>query len=179
MSVSIKFESHSTTIDNEAEKASGWYDVGLSELGRQQAQNLGERNKEESFDAIFCSDLQRSYETARIAFGDRDDIKIFMDWRLREADYGEMTQGDAETVKAEKSKRISEPFPGGESYEQTTTRIESFLEDLRKFYDDKRVMVIGHRATQYGLESLILEKSLDEIVPAPWSWQPGWEYELK
>ena len=44
---------------------------------------------------------------------------------------------------------------------------------------DKKVMIIGHRATQYGLENLILGKPLEEVIPALWSWQPGWKYILK
>lgn len=178
MSVSILFESHATSTDNEAERASGWNDVELSKLGVKQAKELGERRKDERFDAVFCSDMQRAYKTARIAFEGRD-VSIFMDWRLREADYGDLTQKPASEVKPQKPNRIKEPFPNGESYEQTTARMKSFLEDLLRFYDGKRAMLIGHRATQYALEHFILGKPLEEVVPAPWSWQPGWEYELK
>ena len=70
------------------------------------------------------------------------------------------------------------PFPGGESYQQAADRMKSFLDDLARDYDGKKVMIIGHRATQYGLEHWILGKSLEEIIPAPWKWQPGWTYEL-
>jgi len=176
--VTIIFEPHPTTIDNEAERASGWYDVELSELGLERAELLGDRRRDEKFDAVFCSDLQRSYKSGQIAF-EGTDVPIFIDWRLREADYGEMTQKPSSEVGPQKPNKITEPFPGGESYEMTIARMKSFLEDLLKFYDGKRVMVIGHRATQYALEHLILGKPLEEVVPAPWSWQPGWEYELK
>lgn len=71
------------------------------------------------------------------------------------------------------------PFPGGESYEQTSTRMRSFLADLLKDYDGKRVMIIAHRATQYGLEHWIKKLPLAAIIAAPWKWQPGWEYELE
>ena len=40
-------------------------------------------------------------------------------------------------------------------------------------------MIIGHRVTQYGLEHLIKKIPLEEVIPAPWKWQPGWEYKLK
>ncbi len=178
MPVTIVFESHSTTFDNEAHKASGWNDVDLSPLGETQAKERGECRRDDGIDTVFCSDLVRSYRTARIAF-EGTDMPIFMDWRLRECDYGEMTQSDSDIVDPEKPNRIKEPFPGGESYEQSNERMKSFLQDLLKFYDNKRVMIVGHRATQYALESLILGKPLEEVVPAPWSWQPGWEYELK
>jgi 2,3-bisphosphoglycerate-dependent phosphoglycerate mutase len=177
MSVSILFESHATTLDNEAERASGWFDVELSELGVEQAMELGDRRKEDLIDLIFCSDLQRSYKTARIAF-DGINIPIFMDWRLREADYGEMTRLSSNEVGPQKPNMIDKPFPGGESYKQTTDRMRSFLLDMLRLYDGQRIMIIGHRATQYALENLILGKDLHEVIPAAWAWQPGWEYEL-
>jgi broad specificity phosphatase PhoE len=175
--VEIIFESHSTTIDNENHVSSGHYDVELSELGTTQSKELGERYREDSFDTIFCSDLQRSYKTAEITFGDR--FKIIRDGRLRECDYGELTRHPSGEVDGEKPRRISEPFPGGESYEQAAERMRSFLGDLLRDYDGKRVMVIGHRATQYGLEHWIKGVPLEEAVVAPWKWQPGWRYELR
>jgi broad specificity phosphatase PhoE len=39
--VNIIFETHSTTVDNLAKLAAGWYDVALSELGEQQAKPGG------------------------------------------------------------------------------------------------------------------------------------------
>ena len=145
----IIFESHSTSLDNKKHLSSGWNDVDLSPLGIQQTQDLGERRKDEKFDAIFCSDLQRSYKTAEFAFGNK--FPIIQDPRLRECNYGDLTQKPSNLVNPEKSKKIDTPFPNGESYEQTSRRMKSFLKDLIKNYDGKRVMIIGHRATQYGL----------------------------
>lgn len=175
--VIIIFESHSTTLDNESHLASGHNDVELSSLGEQQAKELGERYKDQEFDVIFCSDLQRSYSTAEIAFGNR--FPIIKDKRLRECDYGDLTRHPSEEVEPQKVDHITEPFPNGESYEQTSKRIKDFLEDLRKNYDKKRVMIIGHRATQYGLEHWINGIDLKILVTAPFKWQPGWVYLLK
>jgi len=174
--ITLIFEAHGTTFDNEAHLASGHNDVELSPLGIQQSKEMGERYKDDHFDAIFCSDLQRAYKSAEIGFGDK--WPIIKDARLRECDYGDLTQHSSDEVGEEKPKRITTPFPNGESYEQTSERMRSFLEDLLKDYDGKRVMVIGHRATQYGLEHWIKRLSLEEIIHAPWKWQPGWIYEF-
>jgi broad specificity phosphatase PhoE len=174
--VTIIFESHGTTIDNENHIASGWADAELSELGIRQAKELGERYKNDALDAIFCSDLQRSYETAESAFGNR--FEIVKDERLRECNYGDLTQHSSEEVDKEKPNRIKEPFPNGESYEKASERMRAFLRDLIKDYDGKRVMIVGHRATQYGLERWIEHIPLAQAIPAPWKWQPGWEYTL-
>lgn len=174
--VTIIFEAHSTTIDNEARLASGHNDVELSTLGVQQSRELGERYASQHFDAIFCSDMQRAYKTAELAFGDK--FPIIQDARLRECDYGDLTQKPKVIVDVEKPKRITTPFPNGESYEQTCARMQSFLNDLLQDYDDKTVMVIGHRATQYGLEHSINNVTIYDVVTAPWKWQPGWKYLL-
>jgi broad specificity phosphatase PhoE len=176
--VTIIFESHATTKDNEAHLSSGHFDVELSELGIKQAKKLGERYKGQRFDAIFCSDLQRSYKTAEIAFADRN-FKIIKDARLRECNYGDLTRESSEKVEKLKAEHITDPFPNGESYEQCSNRVKDFLEDLLKNYDGKRVMIIGHRATQYGLEQWINGVSVKDAVTAPWQWQPGWEYKLE
>lgn len=171
----IIFESHATTFDNEAHRASGWFDVDLSPLGEQQAKDLGTRYAEKHLDAVLCSDLKRSWRTAELAFVGRD-VSIVRDERLRECDYGDFTQQPSEKNDPEKVSRISTPFPNGESYEQTTSRMNMFLEELTQKYNGKTVMIIGHRATQYALENIINGVPLRDSVTAPWSWQPGWMY---
>lgn len=176
--IAIIFESHGTTFDNESHLSSGWYDVELSESGKKQSAALGERYKNERFVAIFCSDLQRSYKTAEIAFFGRN-FTIIKDARLRECNYGDLTRHSSEEVEPSKVEHITEPFPNGESYEQTAERIRNFLVDLLKNYNGKKVMIIGHRATQYGLEHWIKKIPVKEVVTASWKWQPGWMYHLE
>ncbi len=176
--ITIIFEAHGTTVDNEEHRASGHFDVELSELGIKQAKELGERYSKENFDAVFCSDLQRSFRTAEIAFAGRN-FKIIRYSRLRECDYGDLTRQPSKKVDAEKPKHIEKPFPNGESYEQTAERMKSFLQDLVKKYDGKKILIIGHRATQYGLERWIKSISLKDAISEKWKWQPGWKYELK
>lgn len=175
--ITIFFEAHGTTLDNEEHRASGHFDVELSELGIKQAKELGERYSKENFDTVFCSDLQRSFRTAEIAFVGRN-FNIIKDSRLRECDYGDFTRLQSEKVDAEKPKHIEKSFPNGESYEQTAERMKSFLQDLLKNYKGKKILIIGHRATQYGLEQWVKGVSLKVVVSAKWKWQPGWKYEL-
>lgn len=175
--ITIIFEAHSTTFDNEKNLSSGHNDIELSPLGLEQAKDLGKRYVNNYFDTIFCSDLQRSYKTAEIAFGDK--FPIIQDKRLRECDYGNLTQHPKEEVEPMKVKCISHPFPNGESYEQTLKRMKDFLIDLLRNYDNKNVMIIGHRATQYGLDYWINNVSLKNSITLDWKWQPGWKYKLE
>lgn len=174
--ITIIFESHSTTIDNETGKAAGWNDVSLALSGHKQAEQMGTRYKNIHVDVIFCSDLQRSYKTAGIAFGDK--FPIVKDKRLRECNYGQLNGADKSVVFGQRAEHLTKPYPGGESYNQTMQRMEDFLDDLSKNYQGKTILIIGHRATQYGLEHWLNNKPIEQAVLEPWEWQPGWRYIL-
>lgn len=176
--VTVIFEAHSTSTDNENNVASGWADSRLSPLGIDQSKQMSQRYAGQQIDAVFCSDLKRSYQTATLAF-DFNPKLIYMDWRLRECDYGDLTQGSRAEVDAAKASYITQPFPYGESYEQCVQRIRSFLTDLKARWDGRTIIVIGHRATQYGLEHLLNGKPLEQCITEPWQWQPGWKYRLQ
>jgi broad specificity phosphatase PhoE len=172
----VYFVTHSTTKDNEKKIASGWKDAELSKTGVQQAKSLGERFKDIKIDLICCSDLKRAVETVRIAFDKK--YPIIIDERLREINYGDFNGKPKELIDSIKEKYIKEPFPNGESYEQAVARVQGFFRELKEKYSDKTVLVVGHRATQYGLEIIANQKSLKECLKTPFKWQPYWEYNL-
>ncbi len=176
MTTWVTFEAHSTSVDNEAGTASGHGDCPLSALGREQARELGERYRDRRLDGIYCSDLRRSWETAAIAFGERPGVR--WDARLRECDYGSHTGDPSPSIAAQAPSRIRDPFPGGESYEEASRRVRSVLLEMARDHEGGHVLVIGHRATQYALEHWLDGVALPVAITAPWSWQPGWEYEL-
>jgi broad specificity phosphatase PhoE len=173
----IVFETHATSLDNEAGLASGWFDVGLSPAGERQARDLGERRRHDDLACVYCSDLTRAVRTADIAFGDRGpELPIVRDPRLRECDYGALTRHPAPAIEARRASHIAEPFPGGESYEQCVMRVSAWLAEARAAYLGRTILVIGHRATFYALEHLLRGLSLEQAINAPWSWCPGWTY---
>src|SRR5579859_715012 len=149
--LAIFYSPHMTSIDNEAGRASGHADVPLSETGRQRARELGQHYATRMLEAVFHSDLQRAAVTAQIVFAGRR-LPIVPDARLREYDYGEMTQYPVAQVEEEFSQRIVEPFPRGESLLMVVQRVGTFLRDVLHKYDGKTIVVIGHRATRYGIE---------------------------
>jgi broad specificity phosphatase PhoE len=177
--LTLFYSPHMTSLDNEAGRASGHTDVPLSAPGRKLAQELGQHYAKEALDAIFCSDLQRASTTAEIAFSGRD-LPLVPDARLREYDYGDLTQYPTAQVEEEFPRRITRPFPHGESLLMVIERVGAFLRDVLHKYDGKRIVVIGHRATRYGLEYWCGDASLEEIVRTPWEWReiPIWHYEL-
>ncbi len=175
--IEILFETHSTTTDNERWIATGWLDGQLSTLGRRQAKELGDRHQEEDIVAVFCSDLARAAETARIAFATRG-LPILHDWRLRECNYGLLNGTAVARLEVERAQHVHDPYSGGESYSEVVARVRSFLGDVPTRYADKRVVVIGHSATKWALDHILEGTPLDELVSGSFRWQPGWRYTL-
>jgi len=175
--IQVIFETHSTSTDNENGIASGHADPPLSSLGEEQARQLGLRYTTVQIDAVYCSDLQRSYRTGEIAFATRPTL-VTRDARLRECDYGALTCSPASQIAVQKLRRVRAPFRDGESYEDSARRVCEALRDIAQRHLGSTVLVIGHRATQYGLEHWLRGVDLERAVTAPWQWRPGWTYVL-
>jgi broad specificity phosphatase PhoE len=173
--VELVYETHSTSIDNERGIATGRLDGELSERGREQAGELGRRRRGDGIAAVYVSDLGRAVETARIAFGGTG-IAVHHDARLRECDYGELNGATVDAVAGVRRRHVDEPFPGGESYRQVVERTSAFLDDVVARHDGERVVVIAHSANRWALDHLVSGSPLEELVDAPFDWQPGWVY---
>jgi broad specificity phosphatase PhoE len=180
MSVKITYFPHGTTIDNETGTATGWLPGELSEKGIEQSKNLGKLVADRKFDVVFCSDLKRAFDSANLAFGGKYEIVI--DKRLRECNYGDFC-GHPSTFLTHRADFIDKPFPNGESYKDAGKRMQDFLDFLKKNYQGKHVIIIGHHATQSALEVLLNGKTWERAFAEDWrntkSWQPGWEYAIE
>ena len=184
--VHITYFVHGTTVDNERHLSSGWYDTELSELGIKQSIELRDKIKGKKFDVVYCSDLKRAVDSAKLTFGDT--VEIIQDKRLRECDYGAFTQTKSEEMDRLMREHISKPFPSGkgyrgESYEDVEKRMRKFCRDLLKKYMGKNVAIVAHRAPQLALDVIIGGKTWEQAMREDWrvvgKWQPGWEYILK
>lgn len=169
----IIFESHSTSHHNEQKIASGHLDSSLSTTGREQAIALGRRYEGRVPDLVLCSDLKRSYETARLAFPSIPRIQSPL---LREWNYGKYNGKSAAQVEKLKFQCIYLSFPGGEDLKSVVGRILEFIDMQLKQSSSQRIMIIGHRATFYALEHKYHKLSLENILSIPWVWRPGWYY---
>jgi len=177
MSVSIVYETHSTSTDNEAGIASGWLPGRLSEIGREQATELGRRRRDDGIAVVFSSDLARAVETAAIAF-EGSGIAVRQDARLRECNYGDLNGNPASVVRDQRLERVDVPFPGGQSYREVAEQTREFLRELPGEWDGQRVLIIAHAANRWALEHLLEGKRLEDLVQAEFEWRPGWEYVL-
>ncbi len=172
----IVYETHSISLDNERGIATGWLPGALSPEGRRLARALGERRRDDGIACVFTSDLRRAVETAEIAF-EGSALEIRQDLRLRECNYGRLNGapvGDLEP----RVRFVDTPFPEGESYRDCVERMDSFLRDIAREFDGQRVLVIAHSAQRWALRNLLEGEPLEQLVDAPFEWQPGWEYRV-
>ena len=176
--VTVVYETHATSEDNERGIATGWLGGRLSTTGRRQASELGRRRRDDGLAVVYSSDLARAVETAQIAFAGSP-IPVVLDPRLRECDYGRWNGMPRARLEAERLRRVDEPWPGGESWRGAADRVDGFLDELACRHEEGRVLVIGHVATRLALDRRSRGTSFEELVAAPFGWQPGWEYVLK
>ncbi|SEL15551.1 histidine phosphatase family protein [Streptacidiphilus jiangxiensis] len=180
MALELVYETHATTVDNEAGIATGWLPGRLSPLGRRQADELGERRRGGGFAAVYSSDLYRAVETAQIAFppgGGGPELR--QDRRLRECDYGALNGAPAAAIAEQRVRRLTDPFPGGQSYCDVLAATASFLRDLlASERDGSRILLIAHSANRWSLDALLTGARLRDVLADPPPWRPGWHYAL-
>lgn len=178
--VDIAYFVHCTTTDNQDHLATGWLPGELSEVGREQAKKLGDQAADKHFDIVFCSDLRRAVDTAKLSFGEK--YQIIQDERLRECNYGDMN-GKPHTFKDNMEDYVDTPFPNGESYKDVQKRMAEFLSYLKQNYDGKYIAIVAHQAPQLALDVLLKGKTWQQAIDEDWrktkDWRPGWEYRVE
>ncbi|KXV40931.1 phosphoglycerate mutase [Gluconobacter japonicus] len=107
----------------------GRTDIPLTENGREQARALKSRLADQTFDQVFCSPLQRAYETCELAgFGSQVQIEPdLMEW-----DYG-VYEGrtSADILKDEPGWSLwTSDVQNGETAEQVRIRVGRLLDRL-------------------------------------------------
>lgn len=177
MSIVLKYFVHGTTYDNASKKCSGWKQVELNDLGKEQAKNLGKVNSDINFDIIITSDLIRAIDSANIAF---PNVEKIQDKRLRECNYGDLDGEDKNLIIYED--HIDEPFKNGESLKDVERRVREFILDIKNKYDGKTIGIVAHRAPQLAFEVITKNITWEEANKNDWrktgDWKPGWFYDI-
>jgi broad specificity phosphatase PhoE len=131
---------HGETNDNlEPLRFQGFRDTPLNDTGRRQAHELAERMAGDGLVSLWTSDLSRARETAEIV-GARIGLQPRLDARLREANRGVWEGRLFRDVERDEPERYAEwmragatfRFPGGESLQEQSDRVEAALEDVRR-----------------------------------------------
>ena len=146
---------HGATHSTAEDKFSGDLGVELSETGRWQAMQLGERLREEKISAVYCSSLSRAIDTARIVVGNEGGPEIQIRENLREISHGHW-EGLA---RSEVESRYPEEYcsweedphtfapEGGESGVEVLARALPVMREIVNRHAGKHVLVVSHKAT--------------------------------
>lgn len=131
----------------------------LTDFGVKQAKILACQMKNLNIDLIFCSPLKRTIHTANIL--NVDDLEIITDDRLIERDFGSFTLKSIDLIKDKsvlynlKENVIKEV----ESYKSIYNRVSNFIEELKKNYYDKNILVVTHGDIVVAFQEYLNQKS--------------------
>ena len=138
---------------------------GLTEEGRIQAKKLAKRLSEETFNIIYCSDAERTKETAKEIIRFHQNVPIEYNKELREINAGVYAGASwEEYAKArEESKGGFARFKprNGESIIEMVKRVDKFLIKLSKKHNKQHILLITHGGINKALKHLI-EKGSSE-----------------
>jgi probable phosphoglycerate mutase len=125
-------------------------DIGIDETGREQAEALARRAREESPALVLSSPLERALSTARPA-AEACGLEPETDGRLRELDFGGWEGKTFEEIRADDPDRAERflrsaehGFPGGEPLEDGAARILAVFGDLGRSHPGETVLVVAH-----------------------------------
>jgi 2,3-bisphosphoglycerate-dependent phosphoglycerate mutase len=156
----------------------GWRDVDLTELGREEAKAGADKLKARGvkFDIAFTSDLQRAQKTCQIILDTlgQGDLETIRDQALNERDYGDLSglnKDDARAKWGEEQVHIwrrsydIQP-PGGESLKDTGARVWPYYMHVMQPHvlRGKIVLVAAHGNSLRALIMALEGKTGEEIV---------------
>ena len=158
------FTRHGQTVWNVENKICGATDIALTDLGHQQAAELGERILKEGIkiDEILYSPLMRAADTAK-HISEVTGIPAREELRLKEQNFGkyESTPRNGEEFKRAKQDFVWR-YEGGESMLQLCQRIYNLLDDIKK--EDKVYLLVAHNGISRAIESYVRDMSNEEFA---------------
>ncbi len=172
---------HGQSQWNLENKFTGWEDVPLTDLGRDEARRSGRLLRDTSFDQAFTSNLKRAADTLDIVLEENrhTPVPIESDEALNERHYGDL-QGLNKAETAEKfgaeqvhiwRRSYDVPPPGGESLADTAARTLPYFEAkiVPLVKEGKAILVVAHgnslRSIVMDLEQLNREQVMELNIP--------------
>src|SRR5260221_7925238 len=172
----------------------GWMDDPLDEEGESQAEELAEWYEDKEIDEIYCSDFQRTTETAQIV-GSELGLKINPSFNYRPWNLGDLQPLPEKKFEPLMAQFIENPdakISGGESFQTFLDRyIPSLKELMKKVEDGKNIILVAHyrnlKSAQAWFENgmggceVNTDVMLTDDIPIgsimEFCWHPGdWDY---
>jgi 2,3-bisphosphoglycerate-dependent phosphoglycerate mutase len=166
---------HGETAWNVDTRIQGHLDIPLNTTGVWQAQRTGAALAEETFDAIYSSDLQRALVTAQ-AVGAATGCAVQPDTGLRERCFGSFEGRTFKEIEAELPeqalrwrKRDPEfvPDAGGESLHMLRSRIQHTVDRLAAQHIGGQIALVAHG----GVLDILYRLATRQDLQAPRTWE--------
>lgn len=174
---------HGQSQWNLENRFTGFHDIDLSDLGREEAAAAGKRLADAGieFDAVFTSTLQRAIHTAEIALkecGQEDLLRTMMKEKdLRERDYGDLTGLNKDETKEKFGEEQVHIWrrsydvqpPGGESLQDVVEkRVRPYFNaEIKPLLDDgENVLIAAHGNSLRGILIVIGAETPETINAA-------------
>ncbi|PKM89996.1 MAG: alpha-ribazole phosphatase [Firmicutes bacterium HGW-Firmicutes-12] len=176
MAIRLYLVRHGLTIWNHEFRYQGHTDISLSSEGIAQAKALQQRFQLENFTAIFCSDLQRAQETARI-INQPHKLRIQVNQYFKEINFGEwegLTYDDLKDKYPEQIK-VWQKTPHllrlerGETFVELRDRALIGIREITSKYPEGNILIVTHGGTIASLICGLLEEPLTKM----------WDYKQK
>lgn len=167
---------HGETAWNREGRLQGHLDLPLNERGLAQARLLGEALADQPLQAVYASDLQRAFVTAR-ALAAPHGLAVTPDPRLRERSFGRFegklwAEMEAESPEAALRWRQREPDfepPGGESLNTFYARCVAAASAIAAAHAGQTVALVAHG----GVLDCLYRAATRVDLQAPRSWVLG------
>ena len=173
---------HGQSVWNKENKFTGFKDVELSDLGREEARQAGISLRHIKFDKVFTSTLKRAYDTAGIALSSSEKnehlkngnhYEMTRDDDLRERDYGDLSglnkdetreKFGSEQVHIWRRSYDTRP-PGGECLKDVVERVEPYYnKHIKPMVEEGRNVLLAAHGNTLRAMMIILGEATPENI---------------
>lgn len=153
---------HGTTVWNEKGITQGRTNNRLSKSGKTLTEQVALKNKNTSFDVIFCSPLMRTMQTANI-MNKHHGAKIIKDNRLVEIDQGVFSGKSKYDISEQqmKLKLARSKECRMESYQSVYERVKKFVNELVENKKYQNVLIVTHNVTASFIDDILNGVKID------------------
>ena len=162
----VYFTRHGQTFWNVENKICGATDIGLTELGHKQAEELGQKILKEGIkiDEILYSPLSRAADTAK-HIGKVTGIPMREEIRLKEQNFGKWESTPRNGVDFKLAKQsFACSYEGGESMLRLAQRIYNLLDDIKAESDKKTYILVAHNGIARVIQSYFTDMTNEEFA---------------
>lgn len=171
---------HGQTEENLAGIVQGHLQGRLTKKGIGQAESLAVRLRDNHFDHIYSSDLDRCVDTAREVVKYHPSTKIELTKDLRETSFGDVegiSKFDVDWEGHQGSFLDKKPT-NGESISDLRKRVIRFLDQLKKERSNQNILFITHAGPMRVIKSYLEDTSLEQLFSEDIDNCEVWTFEM-